>query len=130
MLLLLLILPMARWMDCVTDDIRMLEIRADWRTAASEPSQGVVWHNRNLSHEGRKKRGKPKTVRVVIAPGVTTGKPRRFRAVLVGSPPGSPNTAPAAPIEMRVKFSWALRVPRRQYFWSFYRHRPFFLPSE
>ena len=55
-----------KWARCVADDIRMFEIRDDWRTAASEPLRTwYVWHSERGAREGSRT---PPTTRTTITP--------------------------------------------------------------
>ena len=89
-------------MDCVAEDLQLFGIggEEEWKTAALEPGNWcelvmegartfmATWRKEEekAADIRRKKREEEEADRVVIAPGVTAGQLRRFRAALVGPP--------------------------------------------
>ena len=92
------------WTDCVADDLRLLGVTGDWKTAALDPG---AWYNtvqeggcrfmaawvreeENASNQRQKKREAEEADKVEVAPGVTVASLRRFRTALIGPTQGLP----------------------------------------
>ena len=88
------------WTDCLADDLRMFGIEGGegWRTAALEPGRWfemvtegncrlmAAWkkEEEKAAESRRKKREAEVADKATVAPGVTAGQLRRFRAALIG----------------------------------------------
>ena len=90
------------WMDCVAQNRPMFDIKGDWSTAAQDPG---AWYNivcergcrfmaawvreeEQASENQQRMRETEEADKVEVAPGVTVGSLRRFRAALIGPTQG------------------------------------------